>query len=189
MNSLFELCMIAFISENIILNNVFGIEPFLETTKNKNDTLKLSFIFMIMLFFTSILSYLSYTYIIKKFNLEYLRIMIFTIVVIIILAIILIIIKYLFSPFYIKFLLYFLFVVVNSAVFGHIQKIIYYSFLDMFFYTIFSGLGFLFVSIIFSALKEKIDNSPVPKGFKGLPITLIAAGAMALIFYRLSGIF
>ena len=69
MNSLFELCMIAFISENIILNNVFGIEPFLETTKNKNDTLKLSFIFMIMLFFTSILSYLSYTYIIKKFNL------------------------------------------------------------------------------------------------------------------------
>ena len=186
MNSLFELCMIAFISENIILNNVFGIEPFLETTKNKNDTLKLSFIFMIMLFFTSILSYLSYTYIIKKFNLEYLRIMIFTIVVIIILAIILIIIKYLFSPFYKKFLLYFPIVVVNSAVFGHIQKIIYYSFLDMFFYTIFSGLGFLFVSIIFSALKEKIDNSPVPKG---LPITLIAAGAMALIFYRLSGIF
>ena len=54
---------------------------------------------------------------------------------------------------------------------------------------IFPDFGFLFVSIIFSALKEKIDNSPVPKGFKGLPITLIAAGAMALIFYRLSGIF
>ena len=56
-------------------------------------------------------------------------------------------------------------------------------------FALFSGLGFLFVMWLFSGLREKIETSPVPKGFKGFPIALIAASAIALIFLRLGGLF
>ena len=58
----------------------------------------------------------------------------------------------------------------------------------MFVFSLFSSLVFLFVMVIFSSLREKMANSPIPKPFKEIPIALITAAAMALIFSRLGGI-
>ena len=55
-------------------------------------------------------------------------------------------------------------------------------------YSLFSGLGFLFVLYIFSSLRERLNKAPIPEGFKGFPIALIAAAGLALIFARFGGI-
>jgi electron transport complex protein RnfA len=42
------------------------------------------------------------------------------------------------------------------------------------------GLGLTLTMIVFSSLHEKVDEEAVPASFRGLPITLLIAGMMAL---------
>ena len=51
-----------------------------------------------------------------------------------------------------------------------------------------AGIGFLFAMVLFAGVRSRIENSPAPKSFKGLPITLIAAAIVALAFYGFAGI-
>ena len=42
------------------------------------------------------------------------------------------------------------------------------------------GIGFTLVMTIFGALRNKIDEEAVPASFRGLPISLLTAGMIAL---------
>lgn len=44
------------------------------------------------------------------------------------------------------------------------------------------GVGLTLTMIIFSTLHERLDETSVPKAFRGLPISLLVAGLMALAF-------
>ena len=48
-----------------------------------------------------------------------------------------------------------------------------------------ASLGFEMVIYIFSLIREKIENNDIVKPLKGIPIALITAGIMAIIFARL----
>jgi Na+-translocating ferredoxin:NAD+ oxidoreductase RnfA subunit len=41
---------------------------------------------------------------------------------------------------------------------------------------------------IFSGFRERLDEKSIPEGFRGNPIALITAAALAVIFARLGGI-
>ncbi len=45
-----------------------------------------------------------------------------------------------------------------------------------------TGLGVTFAMILFSTLHDRIDESSVPASFRGLPISLLTAGLIALTF-------
>ena len=48
-------------------------------------------------------------------------------------------------------------------------------------------LGYFIVIILFSAIRQRLDYAPVPKGFKGAAIGLIATAIMAMAFMGLGG--
>ena len=50
------------------------------------------------------------------------------------------------------------------------------------------GLGFTVAIVLFASLRERVDKSSCPDCFKGYPITLIAAGLLALAFTGFSGL-
>lgn len=49
-------------------------------------------------------------------------------------------------------------------------------------------LGFFLVIMLFSALRERLESSDTPVGFRGIAIGLIATAFMALAFTGLSGV-
>jgi electron transport complex protein RnfA len=51
-----------------------------------------------------------------------------------------------------------------------------------------AAVGFTLVLVMFTALRERIDNSEVPARFRGASIALISAGIMSLGFLGFSGI-
>lgn len=53
---------------------------------------------------------------------------------------------------------------------------------------IISAVGFLFASLIFWGVREKMETSDVPESFSGIPILVIAAGLCAMIFTGFSGL-
>ena len=50
------------------------------------------------------------------------------------------------------------------------------------------GVGFTIAIVVFASLRERVDKSDAPECFKGYPITLIAAGLLALAFMGFSGL-
>jgi electron transport complex protein RnfA len=50
------------------------------------------------------------------------------------------------------------------------------------------GLGFLLAMTLFSGVRSRIDETKVPKPFRGVAITLIAASFLSLAFMGFAGI-
>ena len=51
-----------------------------------------------------------------------------------------------------------------------------------------AAIGFSFVLVLFSAIRERIDTADVPAAFKGAPIALITAGLMSMAFMGFIGL-
>ena len=50
------------------------------------------------------------------------------------------------------------------------------------------GLGFTLAIVLFASIRERVDKADPPESFRGFPITLIAAGLLALAFMGFSGL-
>jgi electron transport complex protein RnfA len=63
-----------------------------------------------------------------------------------------------------------------------------HSFVEMVVYSAAIGFGYLFVMYIYAIIREKLEYNPVPKAFQGIPIAMIVAAILAMIFARFGGI-
>ena len=53
---------------------------------------------------------------------------------------------------------------------------------------VFSALGFLLAIVLMAGVRERLENSNIPKCLKGFPISLIMAGLMSVAFLGFSGL-
>jgi len=65
--------------------------------------------------------------------------------------------------------------------FGH-------SLLFTFSHAIGAGVGFTLVMVLFASIKERIQHNQISANFKGLPIAMITAGLLALVFFGFTGL-
>ena len=63
-----------------------------------------------------------------------------------------------------------------------------YNFLESMFSSLGVGIGFILAMVLFAGVRSRIDNSEVPKCFRGIPITLVAASIVALAFFGFAGV-
>lgn len=63
-----------------------------------------------------------------------------------------------------------------------------YTFAESAVFGLGSGLGFAVAIVALAAVREKLRYSDVPKGLRGLGITLVSAGLMSIAFMLFSGI-
>ncbi|MDD6642740.1 MAG: Rnf-Nqr domain containing protein, partial [Firmicutes bacterium] len=62
-----------------------------------------------------------------------------------------------------------------------------YTFLESVVYGITGGIGFTLAIVLFSSIRERLEDCDCPKAFRGFPLALIAAGLLALSFMGFSG--
>ncbi|NLG23795.1 MAG: electron transport complex subunit RsxA, partial [Clostridiales bacterium] len=53
---------------------------------------------------------------------------------------------------------------------------------------VFGGLGFTIAITLMAGVREKLENAKIPEAMRGFPITLVAAGLMAIAFMGFSGL-
>ena len=63
-----------------------------------------------------------------------------------------------------------------------------YNFVESLVSSLGCGLGFLLAMVLFSGMRSRIDETEVPKNFRGVAITLIAASFLSLAFMGLAEI-
>ncbi len=191
MEKIIALAFTAFIAENIILSQFLGICPFLGVSKKRSNALGMGFAVLFVMLISSMVTWALYKYVLEVLEIEYMRTIVFIIVIASLVQMVETFIKKVSPPLYKALGIYLPLITTNCAVLGvailNISK--GHSFVEMVVYTTFIGLGFIFVMYIFSMIREKLDNAPVPKAFQGIPIALIVAAILAIIFSRFGGIF
>jgi Na+-transporting NADH:ubiquinone oxidoreductase subunit E len=81
-------------------------------------------------------------------------------------------------------------ITVNCAILGGSLFMVErdYTFADSVAYGIGSGVGWAMAIAALAGIREKLDYSDVPDGLKGLGITFMTVGLMAIVFMAFSGI-
>ncbi|MDR0219113.1 MAG: NADH:ubiquinone reductase (Na(+)-transporting) subunit E [Enterobacteriaceae bacterium] len=81
-------------------------------------------------------------------------------------------------------------ITVNCAIFGGVSFMAQrdYNFGESVVYGFGSGLGWMMAIVLMAAIREKMKYADVPAGLKGLGITFITTGLMALGFMSFSGV-
>lgn len=63
-----------------------------------------------------------------------------------------------------------------------------FGFVESLIFALASAVGFVLVTLIFSEVRERIEISDIPESFSGLPILIIAAGLVSLVFSGFAGV-
>lgn len=81
-------------------------------------------------------------------------------------------------------------ITVNCAIFGGVSFMVQrdYNVIESLVYGLGSGVGWMLAIVVLAGLREKMKYSNVPAGLRGLGITFITTGLMALGFMSFTGI-
>lgn len=188
MKEIIVITLTAMLSDNIVLTRFLGVCPFLNISKKPKNALYLGLVTAVFITLVSAATYPIYTYILLPLNLRYLQ----TLVLVLIISLFAMLGELILHKFSPKSPLkkFLPMMTVNTAVLGvtlpGFTKDL--TFLQAIFSALGSGLGYILAVVIFSGVRTKLESCDVPKAFKGLPITLIAAAIVALSFFGFSGI-
>ncbi|MGS0827602.1 NADH:ubiquinone reductase (Na(+)-transporting) subunit E [Shewanella sp. 0m-8] len=81
-------------------------------------------------------------------------------------------------------------ITVNCAIFGAVSFMVErdYNLSESFVFGIGSGIGWALALVLLAGIREKLKYADVPDGLRGLGITFVTAGLMALGFMSFSGV-
>ena len=190
MSNLIAIAFSAFILQNIILTQFLGICPFIGVSKKRSSALGMGMAVIFVMLISSTVTWLLYNFVLDALNITYMRTIAFILVIAALVQMVETFLKKVSPPLYKALGIFLPLITTNCAVLGVAVLNITenHTFVEMIVFSLFTGIGFLFVMYIFSMMREKLDSAPVPKAFRGTPIALIVAAVLAIIFSRFGGL-
>lgn len=177
-------------TNNMIMANFLGMCSFIAVSNEIKTSLSLGQAVTFVLACTSVLNYFIYYKILVPLELEYLRFILFIIVIAAFVQLVEMIIERYFESLYFSLGIFLPLITVNCAILGVSLFMIIrdYNLIQSFAFGVGSGLGWTLAIVAMAGIRQKIKNANVPEGLKGPGITLIITGIMALAFLGFSGI-
>ena len=175
---------------NVVLSQFYGLCPFLGVSKQLKTAsgMGLAVIFVITL--ASLVSSVIFNYILKALGIEYLKTIVFILVIAALVQFVEMFLKKNMPGLYNSLGVFLPLITTNCAVLGTAltnaqnEYNVIYSVVNGF--AVSSGF---FISIcILAGIREKMRFNDIPKPFRGMPIVLITAGLMAIAFCGFSGL-
>lgn len=180
----------AIFTNNMLLSNFLGMCSFIVVSKDIKTSFNLGQAVTFVMVSTTIINYLVYYHILVPLELEYIRYIIFIIVIASFVQLIEMIFKRYFKLLYHALGIFLPLITVNCAILGASLFIVIreYSFLQSLLFGLGSGLGWTFAIVVMASIRDRLKSAPIPDNFKGASITFITTGIMALIFLGFSGL-
>lgn len=175
---------------NIVLSQFLGICPFLGVSQKVNTSLGMSAAVAFVMALATLVTWLVQIYVLKPFGLEYLQTISFILVIASLVQMVEIILKKVSPPLYQALGVFLPLITTNCAVLGVAISVIQknYTLLMSLNYAIASAIGFGIALVLFAGLREHLEFSAIPKGMKGVSITLVTASLLSLAFMGFSGV-
>lgn len=183
------LMLSAVLIENFIFSRFLGCCPFLGVSSKPDTALGMGCAVIFVMTISSSATYLIYTYILVPFGLEYLKTIAFILVIAAIVQFIEMFLRKFVPALYNALGIYLPLITTNCAVLGSALLNIQngYNFIYSVTFGFSSAVGFTLAIVIFAGVRARIEFAEPPRSFRGIPITLITAGLIAMAFSGFSG--
>ena len=176
--------------DNYVLSRFLGICTFLGVSKKIDQAVGMGVAVTVVMLIASIVTWPIQYFLLNTLKLGYLQNIVFILIIATLVQMLELLLKKFSPALYNGLGVYLPLITTNCAVLGVTINNINdgYSFIGSVVSSLGCGLGFLLAMVLFSGLRSRIDETDIPRPFRGLAVTLIAASFISLAFMGFSGV-
>lgn len=183
--TLFLVLLTTALINNIVLSQFLGICPFLGVSRNMKTAAGMGGAVIFVITISSAVTSLLYNYVLVKFDLTYLKTIVFIMVIAFLVQLVELFLKKTAPALYKSLGVFLPLITTNCAVLGTALTNVQQSndFITSVVTGIGTALGFCIAIVIMAGVREKTENNDFPEAFKGTPAVLMTACLMSIAFY------
>ena len=180
----------AILVENFIFAKFYGCCPFLGVSDKPDSALGMGLAVTFVMTLSGAVTWAVYHFLLAPLHLEYLKTVAFILVIAALVQFIEMFLKRFIPALYSALGIYLPLITTNSAVLSAALLAIQneLNFVGAVAFGFSSALGFTLAIVVFAGVRGRLEFSDPPRAFRGFPITLIAAGLLAMAFAGFAGV-
>ena len=185
---------------NVVLSQFLGICPFLGVSSRVSTSVGMGAAVTFVMAISSVVAYLIQYYVLVPLHIEYMKTIIFILLIAALVQMVEIVLKKLSPALYQALGIFLPLITTNCCVLGvTILAVQDYSavvaefgfglaYAEALVCAAGAGVGFLVAMLLFCGVRQRVERSNPPESFKGLPITLVSAAITAMSFMGFGGL-
>jgi Na+-translocating ferredoxin:NAD+ oxidoreductase subunit A len=179
-----KIIILALVVNNVVLAQFLGICPFLGVSNKTSTALGMGAAVIFVMALANLVTYLVFQFILKPMHVEFMQTITFILVIAALVQIVEIILKKVSPSLYQALGIFLPLITTNCAVLGIAILAILkdYSLVKSVVYASATAGGFSLALILMAGIREHLDLMGIPRHMKGVPISLVTAGILALAF-------
>lgn len=180
----------AVLINNVVLAQFLGICPFLGVSNRVSTALGMTGAVVFVITLATLVTYIIQTYVLNKLGIAFMQTITFILVIAFLVQMVEIILKKVSQSLYQALGIFLPLITTNCAVLGVAILVIQkdYNLLQAVIFGSSTALGFGLALIILAGIREQIELADIPKGMRGVPISLVIASILAMAFMGFTGI-
>jgi electron transport complex protein RnfA len=185
MATLLVILLTSMLTDNMVLVRFMGICPFLGVSKKYDSAIGMGLAVIFVMVCASICTYPVYTFILVPLGIEYMKTVAFILLIATFVQIVEMIVHKKIPALYSALGVYLPLITTNCAVLGItiINADEKMNFIESIVNALGAGFGFTLALVIFASVRSRLEAAKdIPKAFKGVPATLIAAAIVSVSF-------
>jgi electron transport complex protein RnfA len=185
----FALSLTLILAENFVLAKFMGLCPFLGASRRVGTAAGMGAAVVFVTGASSAVSYGIDRFLLRPFGMEYLRIVVFVIVIASLVQAVELFLKRAAPALHTALGIYLPLIATNCAILATaiIASDQSMDFAGTVAYGLLASIGFALAIVLFAGIRERLEFSDHPRCFDGFPIALVSAGLLAMSFMGLSG--
>ena len=197
MPALIGIALTAIFVQNFVLVKFYGICPFLGVSKKVDTALGMGMAVTFVMTLASIMTCLCQKYILEPLNIEYMQTIAFIVIIAALVQFVEMFLQKSIPSLYSSLGIYLPLITTNCAVLGVallnvrtasvISNSSSYTLIESIVNGFSAGIGFMIAIVLFAGVRERLENSDIPKSLQGFPIALISASLLAMAFLGFQG--
>jgi len=198
LGQLFAIIVGSIFVSNFVLARFLGLCPFVGVSKDSDSALGMGMAVIFVMTMASIVTWFIYTYVLVPLDIIYLRTIAFILVIATLVQFVEMVIEKTSPTLHKSLGIYLPLITTNCAVLGvavvNVNEFmtadlpVATSFINTVVNGFSAGLGFTLALVLMAAIRERLELVDIPKSMRGIPITFIVAGLMAMAFLGFSGL-
>ena len=188
MKSLILIIVTTALINNVVLNQFLGICSFLGVSKGMKASASLGVAVIFVMTIAAAVSNLLYNYVLEPLGMDYMKTIIFILVIAALVQIVEMFLKKTSPAIYTALGIYLPLITTNCAVLGvaltNVQN--GYNFIESVFAAFGTAVGYTIAIVLLAGIRSRIDEEAMPAPLRGAPIVLIAAALMSIAFMGFS---
>ncbi|MCS7230585.1 MAG: RnfABCDGE type electron transport complex subunit A [Elusimicrobiota bacterium] len=176
---------------NIILMRFLGLCSFFGVSNKFSSALGMSAAVFFVMNLAAVVSWLLYNYVLLPLNLEFLKIIVFILIISSLVQLVELFMKKVLPALFKALGIYLPLITTNCAILAVAFLIVDYQYnlLQTVVFSSGTAIGYTLAIILFSSIREKLELAPLPNAVKGYGIVFVTSALMSLSFMGFIGLF